>query len=60
MAEEKRYDVADILSEIGVGDAPAETLDDEHVDDIVDEVTDDGDVIDTIIDDLPADPASEE
>lgn len=60
MAEEKRYDVDDILSEIGVGDAPAETLDDEHVDDIVDEVTDDGDVIDTIIDDLPAEPAPEE
>lgn len=57
MDDEKRYDVDDILSEIGVGNAPetpAEQLKDEVVDDIVDEVTDDGDVVDTIIDDLPA------
>lgn len=52
MAEEQRYDVDDILSEIGAGDAPA-AQDDEVVDDIVDEVTDDGDAIDTIIDDIP-------
>ena len=56
MAEENRYDVDDILSEMGVAAASEpsdEPLDDEIVDDIVDEVADDGDVIDTIIDSLP-------